>query len=146
VECGRLQRGSGIFFIVLILGMFFCLRIHISAQKDIQGHIYSWKRTHTYIWTHMYTGRRRKRRRYYFYYFFWLTCISTYIYKDADIVERGPTHISIGEPVEMLSFFLVLKLRNNSKVDLLYRAKEIKIILYYTRREKPCSKGFFSFP
>jgi hypothetical protein len=52
----------------------------------------------------------------------------------------------IGEPVEMLRFFLVFKLSNNSTVELLDRAKEMTIILYYRVSHIVCSKEFFSFP
>ena len=52
----------------------------------------------------------------------------------------------IGEPVELLSFFLVLKLSNNSTVELLHRTKAMKTILYYRVSHIVSSKEFFSFP
>jgi hypothetical protein len=52
----------------------------------------------------------------------------------------------IGEPVELLSFFLVLKLSNNCTVELLHRTKAMKTILYDRVSHIVCSKEFFSFP
>ena len=47
----------------------------------------------------------------------------------------------IGEPTLWQIFFLVLKLSKESTVDLLYRAKEMKRILYYSDMRIPCNKN-----